>query len=302
MVETLEAAEMILIAGGDGQLGKSINTTARALSHSSSALGREDLDITNKSLVNEVVKSLKPNIIINCAAWTNVEEAENYPDRAIEINAYGALNLAIAAKSVNARFFQLSTDYVFSGEKNDPWNENDKKSPISSYGLSKSMGEDFVLEAYPENAFIIRTAWLYGLGGNNFLTKVLQKIESNESNLRIVEDQYGQPTLVTDLAERVISMCTLDLKSRIFHATNTGHTSWFEFASKIYNLRGQSSSHIVPIKSAEFISNAKRPGFSVLGQSAWANSNLTPMRNWQDALTELLAEPLSQGGGVANEN
>jgi dTDP-4-dehydrorhamnose reductase len=290
MVETSKANKMILIAGGDGQLGKSLHAAIQAMSYQSSALSREELDLTNMSSVNEVVNYLKPDVVINCAAWTNVDEAEKFPERAIEVNAYGAFNLAEASKVVNARFFQLSTDYVFSGDKNEPWDEYDTKSPISSYGLSKSMGEDFVLECYPDNAFIIRTAWLYSLRGNNFLTKMLEKIENNETKLKVVADQYGQPTSVTDLAERIISMLYLELNSNIFHATNTGQASWFEFATKIYQLRGQSSSHILPIQSVEFVSPAKRPQYSVLGQSAWENSNLKPMRDWQIALTELLTK------------
>jgi dTDP-4-dehydrorhamnose reductase len=301
MVETLKATKMILIAGGDGQLGKALSAAARSMLYISNALGREELDITDKSSVNDVVKDLKPDIVINCAAWTNVDAAEKYPEKALEINAYGARNLAEASKNVNARFFQLSTDYVFSGEKKEPWDEYDTKSPISSYGLSKSLGEDFVLESYPENSYIIRTAWLYSLGGHNFLTKMLEKIEKNEGNLKIVADQYGQPTSVTDLAERIITMLYLELNSKIFHATNTGEASWYEFASIIYKLRGQSSSHILPIQSVEFVSPAKRPAYSVLGQSAWANSNLMPMRNWQEALTELLTIK-SNKRGVTDEN
>jgi len=302
MVETIKASKMILIAGGAGQLGQALNAAAKSMSYNSIALSRKELDLTNKSSVYEVVRSLNPGIVINCAAWTNVNEAEKYPERALEINAYGAQNLAEASKSVNARFFQLSTDYVFSGEKNEPWDEGDVKSPISSYGLSKSIGEDLVLETYAENSFIIRTAWLYGLGSSNFLTKMLEKIETNEANMKVVADQYGQPTSVTDLAERIISMLYLELNSKIFHATNSGQASWFEFASKIYNLRGQSSFHIQPIQSAEFISPARRPSFSVLGQSAWAKSNLAPMRNWEDALTELLTYSSKEEGGASGEN
>ena len=287
---------MILIAGGEGQLGKSLRAAAQAMTYQSSALSRKELDLTNKSSVHEVVNNLKPDIVINCAAWTNVDEAEKFPELAIEVNAYGALNLAEASKGVNARFFQLSTDYVFSGDKNEPWDEYDTKSPISSYGLSKSMGEDFVLECYPDNAFIIRTAWLYSLGGSNFLTKMLKKIENNETKLKVVADQYGQPTSVTDLAERIISMLYLELNSNIFHATNTGQASWYGFASKIYQLCGQPSSHILPIQSVEFVSPAKRPSYSVLGQSAWENSNLKPMRDWQEAITELLTKKSNKEG------
>jgi len=293
MVETIEEKDMILVAGGDGQLGTSLKTAAKAGSYSSISLNRNELDITDKTSVNQVIKSLKPNLVVNCAAWTNVDEAEKFPERATEINAYGAQNLAEACKNVDARFFQISTDYVFSGNKQDPWDENDAKSPISSYGLSKSLGEDLVLEAYSENSFIIRTAWLYGLEGNNFLTKILQKIENQEKNLRIVDDQIGQPTLASDLAERILDMSKIKLNSQIYHATNTGQASWFDFASRIFSLRNQSTEYISAIQTKDYETVAKRPAFSVLGQSAWIDSGLPPMREWDEALAEVLQKPTS---------
>lgn len=291
MVETIEANNMILVVGGEGQLGKSLSTTAKAMSYSSMSLNRKELDVTKKISVDQVIKSLKPNLVVNCAAWTNVDEAEKYPEQATEINAYGALNLAQACKSVEARFFQISTDYVFSGNKQIPWDENDAKSPASSYGVSKSLGEDLVLESYPENSFIIRTAWLYGLDGSNFLTKILQKIEAQEKDIRIVDDQFGQPTLVSDLATRILQMSNITLNSKIYHATNTGKASWFDFASRILLLKNQPTEYISAIKTKDFNSIAKRPIFSVLGQSAWTDSDLLPMRDWEEALTEVLRNP-----------
>ena len=293
MVETIKANNMILIAGGDGQLGRSLKITAKARSFSSVSLNRHELDITDKTSVSEFIKSLKPNLVVNCAAWTNVDEAENYPERATEVNAYGALNLAEACKSVGARFFQISTDYVFSGNKQTPWGENDAKSPISSYGLSKSLGEELVLNAYSQNAFIIRTAWLYGLEGNNFLTKILQKIESGDTKLKMVDDQIGQPTLASDLAARILDMSNIKLNSQIYHATNTGQASWFEFASRIFSLRNQSTEYISAIQTKDYETVAKRPVFSVLGQSAWIDSGLSPMREWGEALNEVLRKPIS---------
>ena len=288
MVETIEAKKMILIAGGEGQLGRSINSMARSMSYSCLSLSRKELDVTDNSSVRQVIRSIKPNLVVNCAAWTNVDEAERYPEQATEINAGGALNLADACKTIGARFFQISTDYVFSGNNKQPWGENDTKSPISHYGVSKSKGEDLVLGSYAENSFIIRTSWLYGLEGDNFLTKILRKIQAEETELRIVDDQIGQPTLVTDLAKRILQMSRIELKSKIYHASNTGQASWFDFASRIFSLQNQPMEHISAIQTRDYNSVAKRPAFSVLGQSAWADSGLPPMREWNEALTEVL--------------
>ncbi len=298
MVETIEAKNMILIVGGDGQLGKSLTALAKSLSYHCVSLNRKELDIVDKSSVHDAITGLKPDLVVNCAAWTNVEEAEKYPKQAIEINAYGALNLAEACKSIGARFFQISTDYVFSGNKNEPWEENDVKSPISEYGISKSVGEDFVLNSYPEGSFIIRTSWLYGADGDNFLTKVLKKINSQEKYLRIVDDQIGQPTLVSDLAMRILEMSNMRLNSKIYHASNTGQASWFDFASRIVSLKNQSSEIIKAIRTEDYVSIARRPAFSVLGQSAWTDTGLLPMRNWETALTEVLGYAESTKGDL----
>lgn len=288
MVETIEAKNMILIAGGEGQLGSSLNVLAKSMSYSCISLNHKELDITDKSSVYQAVKKFNPSLVVNCAAWTNVDEAESHPEQATRINAGGALNLAEACKSIDARFFQISTDYVFSGNKQEPWEENEVKSPISHYGVSKSEGEDLVLGCYPENSFIIRTSWLYGLEGNNFLTKILQKIKAKETKMRIVNDQVGQPTLVTDLAARILLMSSIKLNSKIYHATNTGQASWYDFASRIFKLQNQPIEHISAIQTRDYNSVAMRPAFSVLGQSAWEDSGLSPMRNWENALDEVL--------------
>lgn len=288
MVETIEAKNMILIAGGGGQLGRSLSALAKSMSCRSISLNREELDITDKSSVNQLVKELKPELVVNCAAWTNVDAAESHPEEATRINAGGALILAEACKSIGARFFQISTDYVFSGDKQDPWGEHDVKSPVSHYGVTKSEGEDLVLHSYPENSYIIRTSWLYGLNGSNFLTKILRKIEAQDTKLRIVDDQIGQPTLVTDLAARILQMASIELNSKIYHATNTGQASWYDFAARIFTLQNKSVEHLSAIQTKDYNLVARRPAFSVLGQSAWENSGLSPMRNWGDALDEVL--------------
>jgi dTDP-4-dehydrorhamnose reductase len=223
-----------------------------------------------------------------------VEEAEKYPEQATEINAYGALNLAEACKGVGAKFFQISTDYVFSGNRQKPWNENDPKCPISSYGLSKSLGEDLVLNSYFENSFIIRTAWLYGLEGNNFLTKMLKKIDDHDKQLRIIGDQVGQPTSVYDLATRILEMSNSPLTSKVYHATNTGQASWFDFASRIFKLRDQPQEYLSFIQTKDYKTLATRPAFSVLGQSAWSETGMLPLRNWDVALSEVLGVRLGQ--------
>ena len=288
MVETVEVKPMILVTGADGQLGQALEKSARRSNVQSIGLSRLNCDITDKKQVYDTLQKIKPSLVINCAAWTNVDQAEVHPGQATEINAYGAQNLAFACRSISATFFQISTDYVFSGETFGVWAEDDIKSPCSVYGASKSLGEDLVLETYPEKSYVIRTAWLYSFSGSNFLRTILNRINSNRLELRVVSDQIGQPTSATDVAERIIQMSKKNLNSQIFHATNSGEATWFDFACEIYRLKGLSTSLITPITSNELDQIAKRPTSSVLGHSAWINSGMNPMRNWRDALASTI--------------
>jgi dTDP-4-dehydrorhamnose reductase len=178
----------------------------------------------------------------------------------------------------------MSTDYVFSGDSTTPWNENTLTSPISIYGASKAKGEKLVLNEYPENSYIVRTAWLYSPWGRNFVKSIAQKAISGEKDVKVVSNQVGQPTSALDLATHVLAMITNQVTPGIYHGTNSGQTSWYELAKLIFTHAGRNGNCIVPIDSSHFTDLARRPNYSVLGFDNWLREGMHPMRNWEDAL------------------
>jgi dTDP-4-dehydrorhamnose reductase len=193
-----------LIAGGSGQLGIALQGELKAQHVKFFAPNSNEMDITNSAKVHDVVNDIKPAVIINAAAWTDVDGAEMQSADVFNVNATGAKNLASAAKSVNAVLVQISTDYIFSGTRSFPWSENSKPNPVSVYGASKNEGERLVSKEYPERTFTIRTAWLYSENGRNF-AKTMTKLALKDSQIiRVVKDQIGQPTYARDLALKII--------------------------------------------------------------------------------------------------
>ena len=227
-----------LITGGQGQLGLALQAELTNQGIDCVATDSSELDITKPLQVNQVVESLKPEVIINAAAWTDVDGAESNESAVFQINAVGPQNLAIAAKKVGARLVQVSTDYVFSGENNVPWGELDDHNPKSVYGSTKSEGEKLVLKELPNAAYIIRTAWLHSADKKNF-AKTMTKLALNSSGeVRVVNDQVGQPTLASDLANQIVKLVQSPAPVGIYHGTNSGQATWFEFAQEIFRLAG----------------------------------------------------------------
>ena len=187
-----------LITGANGQLGRCLQKTLDASGIDFVALSRSDLDITNIAAVKQLFNSINPNVVINAAAYTNVEQAEIDSDKAFKINKSGALNLAIASKSVGARLVHFSTDYVFAGNSHSPWAASDLKEPLSIYGKSKLAGELEIIKEFSENSLIIRTAWLYSPYGKNFYKTMLTKALNSDESVKVVNDQEGQPTSALD--------------------------------------------------------------------------------------------------------
>ena len=283
-----------LVLGGNGQLGKALSVVLGERGIDFRAWGSEDLDIRSALTCADLIGALKPSVIINAAAWTDVDGAESNPNGAHAVNAVGALNLAVAAKSVGAIFAHVSTDYVFSGVSDRPWCEDDLRAPVSAYGKSKAAGELAVLNEYAEHSYIFRTAWLYSQWGKNFAKTMTRLTLTGDGEVRVVNDQIGQPTSAIDLANQIVESILAELPFGIYHATNTGGASWFEFAQEIFKLCGPegSAARLVPVSSIEFDRPAKRPSFSVLGHDAWnvvgANgSSVGAMRDWKIALREV---------------
>lgn len=283
-----------LIIGGTGQLGIALSQELGERGINFLAWGTSDLDISKAPKVQMAIKGLNPSFIINCAAWTNVDGAEKNEDGAYRVNALGAENVAIAAKACGSKLIHISTDYVFSGESDSPWKVDDIRNPRTAYGRTKLAGEQKVISVYPENSIIIRTAWLYSPWGKNFLKKVLELKSMGVEKIPMVNDQTGQPTSAIDLSARIIEIALSTIESGVFHGTNSGAATWFEFAGEIMRLSGDDQIRLKPVSSSEFAQLAPRPKFSVLDHSAWANYGLSPMQDWKIALERTMATLESQ--------
>lgn len=273
-----------LIAGANGMLGTDIQKALAG--REVAALGRADLDVTDLGAVRDAVRG--SDIVINAAAYTRVDDAETDEAAAFAVNAAGAENLAIAAAESGARLVQISTDYVFRGDANSPYREDSPREPLSAYGRTKAAGEELALAAHPDGTYVVRTAWLYGEHGPNFAATMVRLAGSNPT-VAVVTDQLGQPTWTHDLARQIVALCDSDAPAGVFHGTNSGEASWFDFARAVFEEVGLDPDRVRPTDSSAFVRPAPRPGYSVLGHDAWAAAGLEPMRQWRDALAEAVA-------------
>ena len=279
-----------LITGANGQLGRCLQETLNSQGIDFVALSSVDLDITNIALVKERISSIEPDVVINTAAYTNVEQAEIDSVAAFAINQLGAANVAIASKLVGAKLVHFSTDYVFSGVGISPWQVNDSTDPLSVYGKSKLAGEKEILKEYAENSLIIRTAWLYSPYGKNFYKTVLTKALNGDESMRVVSDQEGQPTSALDLAELTVKAIARDVAPGIFHGTNTGSCSWFEFARYIFEIAGEDVARVTAVLSSEFTTKVERPRYSVLDNQKWSEFGVLPIGPWKDSVQKVLPD------------
>ena len=257
------------------------------------AWSSKDLDITQSSNTSEAIEKLSPIVIINCAAWTDVDGAESHEIDASRVNSDGPENLAIAAKRWNSKLIHVSTDYVFSGDSQSPWQISDEINPQSAYGRTKAQGESRVLANYSENSFIVRTAWLYSPWGKNFAKTMTKLAIQGTGEVRVVNDQVGQPTSASDLAKQLVELGLSTSPAGIFHGTNSGQASWYEFAQEIFNLAGADVGRVNPVSSSEYPRPAKRPSYSVLSHDAWASTSVKPLSDWRIALAEAMPAIIS---------
>lgn len=246
------------------------------------ALTRADLDVTDASAVRAAVQA--HDVILNCAAYTKVDDAESHEDAAYAVNATGPANMAEACASTGARLVTVSTDYVFDGHATSPYAEDRPRDPINAYGRTKAAGEELALERHPSGTFVVRTAWLYGAHGPNFAQTMLN-LAAAKDTWSVVDDQLGQPTWTHDLAVQLVAMLDAEAPAGIYHGTNSGETTWFEFARAVLAESGLDPKRITPTDSSTFARPAARPSYSVLGHDAWNAAGITPMRHWRDALS-----------------
>jgi dTDP-4-dehydrorhamnose reductase len=282
-----------LITGGSGQLGIAVSQELGERGILFTALGSEDLDITQGPTVRNFVSQLSPTLIINCAAWTDVDGAESNEPQASRVNADGAENIALAAKQCGAKLIHVSTDYVFSGESQTPWQVADEINPQSAYGRTKALGEIRVLASHPENSFVVRTAWLYSPWGKNFAKTMTKLALKGEGEVSVVNYQVGQPTSASDLAKQLVELGLSTSPAGIYHGTNSGQATWFEFAQEIFKLAGADVGRVAPVSSSEYPRPAKRPSYSVLSHDAWATTAVKPLRDWRIALADVMPAIIS---------
>jgi dTDP-4-dehydrorhamnose reductase len=274
----------LLVTGGAGMLGQAVVIAATRLGHDVIALSRAELDVTDAGHVRRVVAAAEPRAVVNCAAWTDVDGAESAEAAATAVNGTGAGNVARAAAEIGARLVHVSTDYVFDGAKSEPWVESDPVAPIGAYGRSKLLGEQEVAAALSEHA-IVRSAWLFGAGGRNFVDTMLA-LGHERDEVSVVTDQVGSPTWTRHLAEAIIELAERRGDVGIFHAAGGGACSWYELAVEVFDRAGVRC-RVLPTTSDRFARPARRPAYSVLGTERDEAPILPP---WQDGLAGYLVD------------
>lgn len=269
-----------IITGGTGMFGTDLAGMLRAEGHDVAAPGSAECDIRNVEACRRAVAGA--DVVVNAAAYTAVDAAENDEAAAFDINATGARNVALAANEVGARFVHISTDYVFDGTSPEPYPEDALQAPRSAYGRTKAAGE-WAVRAVNPNGLIVRTAWLYGAHGPNFVTTMLRLAESHET-LNVVDDQHGQPTWTRDLARYVVDLVASDAPGGYYHGTSEGSTTWYEFTREIFRLSGLDPERVLPTTSESFPRPAPRPANSTLGHQTGGR-----IGSWDRGLAQFLA-------------
>ena len=272
-----------LVTGAGGMLGTDLVAALTSRGAPVTGLDRASLDVTDAGAVTDAIARGRPDVVVNCAAWTAVDDAEASEEQALAVNASGAANLAAGCAASGARLVQVSTDYVFAGDAGRPYAEDDVPAPRTAYGRTKLAGERAVLDRLPGAGYIVRTAWLYGAHGPSF-TGTMIRLESERPTVDVVDDQHGQPTWTVDVARQIIALARSTAAPGIYHATSSGQTTWFGLAREIFGLLGADPARVRPIPSSALPRPAPRPACSVLGHSAWAGTGVPPIGEWRAAL------------------
>lgn len=281
-----------LVTGAAGMLGAEVVSALTSSGDEVAGLTRRDLDITDEAAVTAALRGWRPDVVVNCAAWTAVDDAESHEDEALRVNGHGPALLAGACTAAGARLVQVSTDYVFSGTAGAPYGEYDRPAPQTAYGRTKLAGERAVLAALPHAGYVVRTAWLYGAHGPNFVRTII-RLERTQPVVEVVSDQRGQPTWAADAAGQILRLIRSGAPAGIYHATSAGETSWYGLARAIFRLLGAEEARVKPVSTSEYPRPAPRPASSVLGHGAWAAAGVKPIGDWHQGLERAFASLVS---------
>ena len=282
----------VLVTGVKGQLGYECVRELKERGYVAIlGIDIEDLDITNQEEVDKFIDNFKPDVIMHPAGWTAVDKAEEFPEKVFKVNAEGAGYLATAAQRHNAKMIYISTDYVFNGKGETPFEVDSPRDGLSVYGRSKSMGEDYVRE-FCKKSFVIRISWAFGINGNNYI-KTMLKLAETHDELNIVCDQIGSPTYMKDLSKLMCDMMETE-KYGVYHATNEGYCSWYEFTKFIYETAGITNVNVKPITTAEYQklvpAQANRPLNSRMSKRSLDEAGFKRLPTWQDATIRFIKE------------
>jgi dTDP-4-dehydrorhamnose reductase len=281
-----------LVTGAGGLLGRDLVDVLGRRGADVTGLRREDLDVTDERAVRALILRTRPAVVVNCAAWTAVDDAEAREDDALEVNGRGAANVAAACAASGSRLVHVSTDYVFGGNGRAPYAEHDRTAPCTAYGRTKLAGERAVLGLLPQAGYVVRTAWLYGAHGPNFVRTMIG-LERRRPFVEVVADQRGQPTWAADVADQILALARA-APPGVYHATSSGEATWHELAAEVFRLLGADPARVRATTSAAFPRPAPRPAYSVLGHDRHAAAGVEPIGDWRMALRR--AWPVLTGG------
>ncbi len=289
----------VAVTGANGQLGTEL---VRFMSNETDmkvyGLGKEELDIVNYNQVEKVLFKINPDIVIHSAAFTNVDLAEEEPVTAFLVNGVGTKNVALAASKLDSKLVYISSDYVFNGKGKEPIRESEHPAPLGIYGQSKLAGEIYV-QNHINKFFIVRTSWIYGEHGKNFVKTMMSQVESRKQHIRVVNDQIGSPTYSFDLARAIVGLLQTE-RYGIFHITNAGSCSWYEFAKAIFE-ETKAEINVVPCLSEKYPSIAPRPKYSVLQGYELSANGFPKMRDWREALADFLSKTSGRDNNSLHE-
>lgn len=275
----------VLVTGVKGQLGYDVMNELKKRGLEAVGADIEEMDITDAESVNRFIMAAKPDAVIHCAAYTAVDAAEENEDICRRVNADGTRNIAKVCKELDCKMIYISTDYVFDGQGSRPWEPDEERHPLNVYGQTKYEGELAVQELL-EKYFIVRIAWVFGVNGKNFVKTMLNLAQTHDT-LTVVNDQYGSPTYTHDLARLLVDMVQTD-KYGIYHATNEGICTWYEFACEIFK-QAHVAVKVLPVSAAEYRAKAKRPENSRMSKEKLTENGFERLPSWQDALGRYLA-------------
>lgn len=276
----------VLVTGVKGQLGYDVVKELRKRGHIAIGTDIEEMDITDAKSVDKVIKESAPDAVIHCAAYTAVDAAEDNIDLCRKINVDGTKNIASACKKLDIKMIYISTDYVFDGEGERPWEPDDERLPLNVYGQTKYEGE-LVVQNTLDKYFIVRIAWVFGVNGKNFV-KTMLNLGKTRDSLTVVNDQFGSPTYTFDLARLLVDMVETD-KYGVYHATNEGICTWYEFACEIFK-QAKMEVKVSPVPASEYQAKAKRPSNSRMSKEKLTANGFERLPAWQDALSRYLKE------------